>query len=131
MIERFRGMSFEDFAGKSKPLVFDTVVNPPQLRREQREEFYGRMTIEFGDRSGFVYLGDYFIAGFVMRDHKGDSRVWVVESHRRQGIAAELIYRVLEEFGEPITSQVRTPDSIRLYRRVYDRIQNELKRIAA
>lgn len=126
-MDRFRGITFEQFAGA--PSIGDV----PHLYIEPTRapvafiEFFGEYRVKHWHARGDIVLADMRVAAFLVADRKGDSKLWTHPEYRRRGLGEELVYRVLTRCNLTVTSTIRTEESQRLYRRVYDRIQRELE----
>lgn len=124
-------MTFEEFAGTPRiGEVSGLRVRPPRMLHP-RHRFRGTLEIVRGEDRGDVLDADDHVAGFVVSDKYGDSRLWVREDYRGEGISEELVYEVLARTGRTVRSSLRTAHSHRIYRRVYDRIMRELMQMEA
>lgn len=129
-LEHFRGLSFEDFAGCPRIADIPQVTLRPLNKALERERVGSIEIIHWFDQAD-AYVADEYAASFLIADRHGDSKLFTVPKFRRRGIGEELVYRALTRTGRVVQSRTRNPESQRLYRRVYDRIQRELELVAA
>lgn len=82
----------------------------------------GKYRARFTPRQIVVYDGSTPIASYWGGRH---STIFVVPSHRRQGIALELMYQRALRYG-PLIARARTSEMQAIAVKVWDRIQKEL-----
>lgn len=123
-IEQFRGMTREQFLGRSKIVTeVPPALAPINLRGAKPEPFLdGKYLAAFSTRGALVYDGDKVIASYWFG---AQSVLFVDPGYRRQGIAFELTYQRAVRCG-PFYPLSRTQITQAIAVKVFDRIKAEL-----